>query len=603
MRRSPLTALLFRLLTAGCLVAAAAAAHAASPTQNPLTPPDRSAPGATLQSFIEQMNVVHASHTGAADEETTSRAFRQAVGCLDLSQVAPSLHFDIGGYSALLLKEVLDRLVLPAFDEIPEGGEDLEHWTIPGTELVIARVKEGELAGQYLFSARTVERVQEYYDRIKGHPYLPHASPGMLDFYLDNPGGMVPLNWRGALPGWATARVLDRPLWKWGALILYLVVSVAIVRGVYAGGRLWDRRFGARYPFLRLGTLSLAITLVVLAWGLDLYVDEVIGLRGNVEVIIKRGSLVLTFAFASFFIFAVFEVMASAAVASSRIAASSANAHLTKLLVRICGIAVVVFVVVEASAYLGWAVAPVVAGLGVGGLAVALAARPTIENVIGGLTLFADKPFRVGDLCKLGEDIGYIEEIGLRSTRIRTRERSLVSIPNADLAVMKIDNLGQRDQRLLRTTLGLRYETTPDQLRWVLAKTREMLLAHPMASSEKMRTRFTGYGSYSLDIEIFVYLRCQAEDSFLAITEDLLLRIMDIVKASGTSFAFPSQVNYISRDGGIDPTQSEKSEQEVTQWRQRGKLPFPEFEEEHEDALRDTLDFPPRGSPDYTPRA
>jgi MscS family membrane protein len=135
----------------------------------------------------------------------------------------------------------------------------------------------------------------------------------------------------------------------------------------------------------------------------------------------------------------------------------------------------------------------------------------------------------------------------------------------------------------------------------VLAKVREMLLAHPMTSPDSLRTRFTGYGSYSLDIEIYVYLRCQTQDSFRAISEDLLLRSMDLVKASGTSFAFPSQVNYLGRDTALDPTRREASEQEVTQWRQRGKLPFPEFEDEHAEAVQGTLDYPPRGSPGYTP--
>lgn len=165
---------------------------------------------------------------------------------------------------------------------------------------------------------------------------------------------------------------------------------------------------------------------------------------------------------------------------------------------------------------------------------------------------------------------------------------------------MKIDNLGQRDMRLLHTTLGLRYETTPDQLRWVLAKIREMMLAHPKVSPDDMRTRFLGYGAYSLDIELYAYLRCQTQRSFRAISEDLLLRILDIVNESGTGFAFPSQVNYLSRDGGLDADLRTAREQEVEQWRQRDKLPFPEFEEEQEDAFRDTLDYPPRGSSQRT---
>lgn len=579
-----------------CLLLLATARNALASDPHPLAPPDRSSPRATLQSFIAQMNAAHRAYSANTGGSDVAQAFRRAIDCLDLREVAPTLHFDVGGYSALLLKEVLDRLDVPAAAAIPGADTDLERWTIPQTEIAIVRVKEGELAGQYLFSQRTVERLHEFYDHAKHLPYRDGAVSGLLDIYLENPGGLVPSHWAEQLPAWSLNRVFDRPVWKWLALIAYLVVSVVLVRGVRRLGSYWDHRFGERLAYLRFGTLSVAITLVLLAWALDIYVDDVIGLRGEVEAFIKRGTLVLAFAFAVFCVYAVFELIASAMIASTHRPAGSANAHLTRLLVRIVGIAVIVFVVVEASAYLGWAVAPVVAGLGVGGIAVALAARPTIENVIGGLTLFADKPFRVGDLCRLGEDIGHIQEIGLRSTRIRTLERSLVSIPNADLAVMKIDNLGQRDRRLLHTTLGLRYETKPDQLRWVLAKIREMLLAHPKTSPDDMRVRFTGFGDYSLDVEIYVYLECQTQRSFRAISEDLLLRVIDIVQEAGTAFAFPSQVTYLSRDAGVDAAECAAKEQEVEQWRQRGKLPFPEFEEEQEDALRDTLDYPPRGS-------
>jgi len=578
------------------LLLLSAAAGALAEDLHPLDPPDRSSPRATLQSFITHMNAAQRSYVGGADSGGVARAFRRAIDCFDLSGVAPTLHFDVGGFSALLLKEILDRLDLPAADAMPGREADLARWTIPQTEIAIVRIGEGELSGQYLFSRRTVERLHEFYNHVRHLPRRDGARKGLLDIYLENPGGLVPSHWAEQLPAWSLRRIFDRPVWKWLALIAYLVAGVIVVRGVRSLGTYWDLRFGKRLPYLRFGTLSVAITLVLLAWALDVYVDDVIGMRGEVEAFIKRGALVLAFAFAVFCVYAVFELIASAMIASTRRPAGSANAHLTRLLVRIIGIAVIVFVVVEASAYLGWAVAPVVAGLGVGGIAVALAARPTIENVIGGLTLFADKPFRVGDLCRLGEDVGHIEEIGLRSTRIRTLERSLVSIPNADLAVMKIDNLGQRDMRLLRTTLGLRYETTPDQLRWVLARIREMLLAHPKCSADNMRTRLIGYGAYSLDIEVYVYLRCQTQNSFRAVSEDLLLRMLEIVNESGTGFAFPSQVNYLSRDAGPDVERRRAREQEVDQWRKRGKLPFPEFEEEHEDALRDTLDYPPRGS-------
>jgi MscS family membrane protein len=124
-----------------------------------------------------------------------------------------------------------------------------------------------------------------------------------------------------------------------------------------------------------------------------------------------------------------------------------------------------------------------------------------------------------------------------------------------------------------------------------------------MVSPDRLRVRFTGYGACSLDLEIYAYLKCQTQDSYLAITEDLMLRIMELVTEAGTAFAFPSQVNYLGRDGGVDVAQREQREAEVRQWRQRDKLPFPDFEEEDVDQFGDTLDYPPRGSPHYTPRS
>lgn len=121
----------------------------------------------------------------------------------------------------------------------------------------------------------------------------------------------------------------------------------------------------------------------------------------------------------------------------------------------------------------------IVAGLGVGGLAIALAAQPMIENLIGGMNLFVDKPVRVGDFCKYGGDIGTVETVGIRSTRIRGLDRTITTIPNAVFAKMPIVNLSLRDRMLIMCTISVRYETSPEQLRYLLVRIREMLLGHP----------------------------------------------------------------------------------------------------------------------------
>ena len=228
------------------------------------------------------------------------------------------------------------------------------------------------------------------------------------------------------------------------------------------------------------------------------------------------------------------------------------DAALLRIVFRLVSIVILVYLGIYAAGAVGIPIAPLVAGLGVGGLAIALAIRPTLENIIGGLTLFADRPVRVGDFCRYGDQIGTVEQIGLRSTRVRSLERTIVTIPNAEFSQMQLDNFAARDQRLLKTVLGLRYETTPEQLRHILAELRQMLVDHLKVTPVPARVRFVGYGAYSLDVEIFAYLYCRDQDSFLEIQEDILLRIADIVSAAGTAFAFPSQTTYFTRDKGID---------------------------------------------------
>jgi MscS family membrane protein len=247
---------------------------------------------------------------------------------------------------------------------------------------------------------------------------------------------------------------------------------------------------------------------------------------------------------------------------------------------------------------LGIPVYGLVAGAGVGGLGIALAARSTLENFLGTLNLYADRPVRVGDFCRYGEEgtHGTIEEIGLRSTRIRGLDRTITTIPNAEFSNMHIINLTRRDRMLFRTILGLRYETTPDQLRLVLVKIREMLVAHPRVTMAPSRARAVGFGEYSLNVEIFAYVNTADWDDFLAVQEDLVLRLLDIVDDAGTAFAFPSRTLYHGRDLGTDDERREAAERQVRRWVVAHELPFPELSAEHRKRLRDTLDYPPTGS-------
>jgi MscS family membrane protein len=156
---------------------------------------------------------------------------------------------------------------------------------------------------------------------------------------------------------------------------------------------------------------------------------------------------------------------------------------------------------------------------------------------------------------------------------------------------------------LIKQTIGLRYETDEDQLRYLLVKLREMLIGHPRIDSDTVRVRFSDYGSSSLDVSIRVYAMTREWNDFFAIKEDILFRMKTIVEQSGTGFAFPSQTLYMSKDDGVNADLGEKAKQQVSDWRRAGQLPFPNFAEARLKQLDNRVSYPPPGSPDFNATA
>ncbi len=238
----------------------------------------------------------------------------------------------------------------------------------------------------------------------------------------------------------------------------------------------------------------------------------------------------------------------------------------------------------------------ILTGLGIGGLAFALAAQKTLENLFGGIMIISDEPMRVGDFCRVGDLMGTVEDIGLRSTRIRTLSRTVIAVPNGQLSLENIENFSLRDKFWLRHLIGVRYETSADQLRYLLAEIRTMLYSHPMVERDGARIRFVGFGGSSLDLEIFAYVRATEMPDFLAIQEDLLFRIMDIIAKAGTGIAFPSRTTYLAKDTPLDSQKREEAVSQVRRWRERGELPFPDFRPDQVGRLGDPIEYPPPGS-------
>jgi MscS family membrane protein len=196
------------------------------------------------------------------------------------------------------------------------------------------------------------------------------------------------------------------------------------------------------------------------------------------------------------------------------------------------------------------------AGLGIGGLAIALGARRTVENLLGGISLLTDRALAVGDYCRISDREGWIEDITLRSVRLRTLEQSLLSVPAGVVAVAGVENFASRSKILVKTALRLRYGTTERQLRALLDGIRGLLAAHPRLEPDTARVRLVDFGAQAIELELFAYALTADHQEFLAVREDLLLQVAGIVESSGSAFAQPTEFLHVDSTGSGRPAPS-----------------------------------------------
>ena len=596
----------------------------AADTNHPLEPLDLSSPRATLNSllttgdaYFRQANDEYWSTPSRAVADRLHATGVKAEQALDLSETPPAARFEVGRDAVVYLYEVLSRIELPPGADIPdaavyadagddEGADDKPaSWTIPHTEITIARVAQGPRAGDFLFDPETVARAGEFYIKTRLLPYqrdVPLKNFAEKRAYVSMASGIISPRIIEGLPSWLKYGVYGQAVWKLLTLAILIAVTVLVIWFIRRLAR-WG--LSGQSATAHLYQLATPLTLLLLTpLVLDVGQRELTLTGWMSEGLTLVASAIAYFSLA-WIAWTGSMGLAETVIASPKISDKSLNAHLLRLTARIVGIVVVIAIAFHFSSRLGVPLYGLVAGLGVGGIAIALAGQNTIEHFIGSLALFADQPVRVGDLCRYGEDptadwqrVGTVESIGLRSTRIRGIDDTVTTIPNGDFSKMHLINYSLRKCTLLLTVLGLRYETTDDQLRYVLVALRDTLLAHPRVTDEEPRVRFMGFGDYSLKVEVRVNINTADPNEFRAIREDIYLHFMKIVKDAGTAFAIPSRTVYHTRDEGLDGERQQASEAQVHAWCAAQELPFPSFTPEYRNKVRNTLDYPPEGAPE-----
>ncbi|WP_238322105.1 mechanosensitive ion channel family protein [Vibrio mexicanus] len=360
-------------------------------------------------------------------------------------------------------------------------------------------------------------------------------------------------------------------------------------------GDKWNQKWESRSINWHAGRLISLVSIVIILLVTRKVIDDGIWITGGVYQLLATTFLIAQFFFLSWLIMATFNYFAKI-YAYKKHNGKHVDSSLITVLARIFGgltIAILGIYVVE---YMGFSISPILAGIGVGGLAVALAIRPVLEHVINGLTLYADGGIKIGELCRYGDKLGTIESIGLRSTRIRTLERSLITIPNSEFANMEIDNLERRDKRRMEHVLRVRPEATQDQIRLLLVNIRRLLLQHPKLEEDPVRVRLLGVGEYAIHIGMMVYIRCRDNEEFLSIQEDVLFLVMQQINTVGTQFAFSNQYQFAGKLAAIDEETKSRAAETVKAWHEANNYPFPDFSFEYKYEIKDTILYPAKTS-------
>jgi MscS family membrane protein len=376
-------------------------------------------------------------------------------------------------------------------------------------------------------------------------------------------------------------RFLYMPLWQWLAILLAIPVAIAIA---------WllslIPRFALRYyhkknavpvlPPVRLFRIGPGTLL------LSAFIHYIFVFLIGASIVYRqyyRHVLWVFLAVAAYWLITrvtsdVSERVISRLTASGRMGERS----VVSLMRRAFEVLAFIIIGLIALSSLGVNVTAALAGLGIGGLAVGLGAQKTFENLLGGITILTDKALQIGDACRIGDQRGTVEDIGLRSTKLRTEERTVVTIPNGTVAAAVLENFRQRDKILFRQTVRLRYDLAPDHIRYALQELRSTLKQNNRVEDASSRVRLLRFVDTGLDVEIYAYLLVRDYAEFLALQEDMLLAIADTLERTGAGVAFPSATTLITKDVGIDPEKEKAAKAAIENARKSGsagEMPSP----------------------------
>jgi len=498
--------MLARLLSLVLLVGILRAQTPAAETTDPL---GRDSPQSSVFRFLE------ACH---------ARDYSKAAYYLDMRRLAPAERATAGPELARQLEDLLDDTPFDIAtlsrdtagdqsDDLGAAQEHLDTFHVDGQtlDMQLERVELKPGLKVWLVSAASVAMIRTAHQIVEETPF------------------------EKKLPQWlVTFEILDTPVWRWIALLL-----AAFALWFFAGAVAWASTAAARSLVASKGPLRLCV-----AAGGFWKMLQLVPPASLSRLVLERAVQLIFFLGLAWAGTSIVDLVATRWHSRLDPRVEALSYSVLPLGRQILKLSLYLIAFLSVLSGWGYSTSTILAGLGVGGLAVALAAQKTIENLFGGISVIGDRPVLVGDACRFGDRTGTVMHIGLRSTRIRTADRTVISVPNGQFSTMALENISGRDKIWFHPTLNLRRDTTSEQLSQVLASFRAILASQPKVELGKIPVRFVAVGAYSLDVEIAVYITTVDYDEFLTLQQELLLQLLQAVERAGAALAVPLQESF-----------------------------------------------------------
>ena len=524
---------------------AAVQAEAIEPESDNFVPKLRS-PRATMEAFLKGMN------------ESDGYTLADAIATLDLSDVNPVDRQTVGESKAADLKAVIDRIKLVEFTEIPpeSGGETYIFFQDPGGagSIVLAPVPdmdEPELRA-WRFTQGTLDKVEALYRKYRDRPLV-----AGLQVKTDT------RPWANRIRDWIDITypsLMSSPFYlknyQWLGLLFLIGLGIVfsrlltLVLGLFI--RFWFRRKGYAYDaslerdFVR----PIRITLMAWVWltGLTL-----LGLDPAVLEYLRVAAFFVTAVGAVWASYRLVDIVGKYMTERALESESKHDDLLVPIIVRTLKIFIIVAGIVAFAYQVSTDPTSLLTGLGLGGLAFALAAKDVVANVFGSITILLDRPFRIGDWVTMGDIDGNVESVGIRSTRIRTFYNSLITVPNSAITNTHVDNMGRRRYRRIKTTLGIAYDTPPETIEAFCEGVRELIRKHPYTRKDYYHVYLNDFGESSLNILLYCFVETPEWGTELRERHRLLADILRLAETLGVEFAFPTRTLFMRQEDTPEP--------------------------------------------------